>query len=119
MACVANGAISGCPATRPARSAALADRQGSPSEAACEPHARLTGTATASDREGAAFLILAGRYIGYLPDHLAEPWGAAGRLRTLPVDDGHYLTPFVVITRRDRRPHRVLEAFLAALKCYE
>lgn len=84
-------------------------------EAAREAHARLNGTATTSDREGAAFLILTGRYIGYLPEHLAAPWLAAGRLRALPVIDGDYLTPFVAVTRRDRRPHRVLEAFLGAL----
>ncbi|GHC19875.1 LysR family transcriptional regulator [Aidingimonas halophila] len=80
------------------------------------PHARLRGTATASDREGAAFLILTGSYIGYLPDHLAAPWKAMGRLRELPIDGGYYLTPFVVITRRDRRPNRVLEAFFEVLE---
>lgn len=79
-------------------------------------HARLKGSATASDREGAAFLILTGRYIGYLPDHLAAPWISAGRLRVLPSSDGHYLTHFVTVTRRDRRPHRVLEAFMEALE---
>ncbi|QJQ96466.1 MULTISPECIES: LysR family transcriptional regulator [Halomonadaceae] len=85
-------------------------------ETAREPHARLNGTATASDREGAAFLILTGSYIGYLPDHLAASWVAAGRLKALKGEAWQYLTPFVAITRRDRRPHRVLEAFLDALK---
>nr|WP_298375406.1 LysR family transcriptional regulator [uncultured Halomonas sp.] len=79
-------------------------------------HAALNGTASASDREGAVFLILTGRYIGYLPAHLAAPWVAAGRLKALAPDDCHYLTPFVVITRRDRRFHRVLEAFLESLE---
>ena len=84
-------------------------------EAAREPHAWLNGTASASDREGAAFLILTGCYIGYLPDHLAAPWVNAGRLRGLAVSGGEYSTPFVSVMRRDRRPHRVLEAFLDAL----
>ncbi|GAB2715867.1 LysR family transcriptional regulator [Halomonas garicola] len=85
-------------------------------EAAREAHAWLNGTASASDREGAAFLILTGDYIGYLPDHLAAPWVAAGRLKPLAIPGCEYLTPFVVITRRDRRFHRVLEAFLEALE---
>ncbi|MGC3871994.1 LysR family transcriptional regulator [Halomonas sp. GXIMD04776] len=84
-------------------------------QAAREAHAILDGTASASDREGAVFLILTGRYIGYLPEHLAAPWIAAGRLKALLVEKCHYLTPFVVITRRDRRFHRVLEAFLEGL----
>jgi DNA-binding transcriptional LysR family regulator len=40
-------------------------------------------TASASDREGMAFLILTGRYIGYLPDHYASFWVQQGRLRAL------------------------------------
>ncbi len=78
-------------------------------------HERLLGSATASDREGAAFLILTGRYIGYLPDHLARPWVEAGRLQALQPDREHFMTTFVAVTRRGRRPHRVLEAFLEAL----
>lgn len=85
-------------------------------KAARDAHTLLNGTATASDREGAAFLILTGCYLGYLPDHLAEPWVAAGRLRPLTIPSCNYLTSFVVVTRRDRRFHRVLEAFLNALE---
>lgn len=79
-------------------------------------HARLRGMATASDREGAAFLILTGAYLGFLPDHQAAPWVRVVRLRALWPSDCHFLTPFVVIVRRDRRPNRVLEAFLDALE---
>jgi DNA-binding transcriptional LysR family regulator len=77
--------------------------------------ALLKGAASATDRSGAAFLILTGSYIGYLPDHLAAPWVAAGRLRAVCPERLNYLTPLVTITRYDRRPHRVLEAFLALL----
>ncbi|WP_129140078.1 LysR family transcriptional regulator [Modicisalibacter coralii] len=75
----------------------------------------LDGRATASDREGTAFLILTGRFIGYLPDHLAAPWVAAGRLRALVPSREQFFTDFVILTRRGRRPHRVLDAFLEAL----
>ena len=78
-------------------------------------HSLLQGAASATDRSGAAFLILTGCYIGYLPDHLAAPWVAAGRLRAICPERFKYLTPLVTITRCDRRPHRVLEAFLALL----
>ena len=41
----------------------------------------LNCTASASDREGMAFLLLTGRYIGYLPDHYASAWVQQGRLQ--------------------------------------
>ncbi|SDL60797.1 DNA-binding transcriptional regulator, LysR family [Modicisalibacter muralis] len=84
-----------------------------PEARAC--HQRLNGCATASDREGTAFLILTGCYIGYLPDHLARPLVEAGRLRVLSPERERFTTAFVTVTRRGRRPHRVLEAFLEAL----
>jgi LysR family transcriptional regulator, transcriptional activator for bauABCD operon len=82
-------------------------------------HASLHPAATASDREGAAFLILTGSVIGYLPEHQVAGWVAQGRLRALWPDDCHFLTPFVAIMRRDRRPSRALDAFLEALAADE
>nr|WP_313771611.1 hypothetical protein [Pseudomonas protegens] len=35
---------------------------------------KLKVMATSSDREGVAFLILSGEYIGYLPSHYAQRW---------------------------------------------
>lgn len=81
-----------------------------------ERHTWLNSSASSSDREGAAFLILTGTYIGYLPDHQARVWVAEGRLRLLCSETAWYSTPFVTITRRDRRPHRVLDVFLDALQ---
>ncbi|MBF0674632.1 MULTISPECIES: LysR family transcriptional regulator [unclassified Pseudomonas] len=84
------------------------------------PHAQahyraLHCTASASDREGMAFLILTGRYIGYLPDHYAEPWVREGRLRALQPDARFYELSLASVTRKGRRAHLVLEEFLAAL----
>ena len=75
----------------------------------------LNCTASASDREGMAFLLLTGRYIGYLPDHYASAWVQQGRLRALKADSRNYEVSLAAVTRKGRRPHLVLESFLEAL----
>lgn len=75
----------------------------------------LRCTASASDREGMAFLILTGRYIGYLPDHYARQWVQEGRLRALKPSTRFYDISLACVTRKGRRPHLVLESFLDAL----
>lgn len=76
----------------------------------------LNAAATASDREGIAFLLLTGRYIGYLPDHVAQSWVALGKLRAIRPHEYAYRTPLMVMTRKGRRPNMVLETFLSALQ---
>ncbi|WP_017937431.1 LysR family transcriptional regulator [Zestomonas thermotolerans] len=75
----------------------------------------LNCTASASDREGMAFLILTGRYIGYLPDHYANVWVQQGRLRALKPATRFYDLSLASVTRKGRRPHLVLETFLEVL----
>jgi DNA-binding transcriptional LysR family regulator len=75
----------------------------------------LNCSASASDREGMAFLILTGRYIGYLPDHYASFWEQQGRLRALKPTSRFYDLSLASVTRKGRRPHLVLESFLEAL----
>ncbi|WP_413793913.1 MULTISPECIES: LysR family transcriptional regulator [unclassified Pseudomonas] len=75
----------------------------------------LNCTASASDREGMAFLILTGRYIGYLPDHYANLWVQQGRLRALKPAARFYDLSLASVTRKGRRPHLVLESFLESL----
>lgn len=75
----------------------------------------LNCSASASDREGMAFLILTGRYIGYLPDHYAAAWVQQGRLRALKPASRFYDLSLASVTRKGRRPHLVLESFLEAL----
>src|SRR3989338_5582197 len=75
----------------------------------------LNCTASASDREGMAFLILTGRYIGYLPDHYASLLVQQGRLRPLKPATRFYDISLASVTRKGRRPHLVLESFLEAL----
>ncbi|MBD9485582.1 LysR family transcriptional regulator [Pseudomonas sp. PDM14] len=75
----------------------------------------LNCTASASDREGMAFLLLTGRYIGYLPDHYAQQWVQQGRLRVLKPASRFYDLNMAAVTRKGRRPQLVLESFLEAL----
>lgn len=75
-------------------------------------HQLLTCTATASDREGIAFLILTGAYIGFLPDHYAANWLDKGELRALNSDSLYFNTRLAIVTRKGRRPNLVLESFL-------
>ena len=77
---------------------------------------RFNDTAEASDREGVAFLILTGSYIGFLPTHYARQWVEGGRLRALLPDDFSYRTEFAAITRQGARPNRILQTFMVSLK---
>lgn len=81
---------------------------------ACQ--AELNATATASDREGIAFLVLTGCYIGFLPEHFARRWVIDEQLVRLGSEDDGYRVNYAAITRRGRRPHRILETFLAGLE---
>lgn len=78
-------------------------------------HQQLKATATATDREGIAFLILTGQYLGYLPEHLAHQWVVAGKMRAIDPDTHHYETDFSVITRKGARSNLVLETYLEHL----
>lgn len=98
-----------------AQHAAISPRYPLPVEAR-QAHDGLSLRASASDREGAAFLILTGRFIGFLPEHVAAQWVAAGKMRALHTNTQHYRIPFVLITRHDRRPNRVVDAFLGFIK---
>ena len=48
----------------------------------------MEGTAHAHQIEGSAHLILTGTYVGYLPEHFANVWVGAGRMKS--VGDGRF-----------------------------
>lgn len=79
----------------------------------------LKQMATATDREGIAFLILTGSYIGYLPEHFANRWVQEGRLRAISPDSYRFLTDFYVITRKGGRPNMVLDTYMDALSSFQ
>ena len=72
-------------------------------------------SATATDREGVAFLILSGEYIGFLPTHYAERWVNEERMQALLPEHFHYQTRFTAITRKGGRPNLVLQTYLEEL----
>ncbi|WP_416262542.1 LysR family transcriptional regulator [Gibbsiella quercinecans] len=75
----------------------------------------FNGSATASDREGIAFLILTGRYVGLLPDHYAAYWEEKGMMRAIMPEVMCAKSEISVVTRKGRRPNSILELFLASL----
>ncbi|WP_372399153.1 LysR family transcriptional regulator [Azospirillum sp. HJ39] len=79
------------------------------------PHA-LTATATATDREGVAFLLLTGCYIGFLPVHYAAQWVERGTMRALLPDTHHYRVGFSAVTKKGVPPNLVLERFMTLLE---
>lgn len=78
-------------------------------------HQMLNCTATASDREGIAFLILTGRFIGFLPDHYAAQWVARGMMRAIAPERLTFSSNIAIVTRKVRRANAILELFLNAL----
>ena len=71
--------------------------------------------ATASEREGVAFLVLSGEYIGFLPTHYAERWVQEERMRALLPMRFNFQTSYTAITRKGGRPNLVLQTYLEEL----
>jgi len=76
---------------------------------------KLNSTASATDREGIAFLILTGRYIGYLPDHLARQWVTDRKVRAIKPDRFHIASYYSAVTRKSARSNIILDTFMELL----
>ena len=83
---------------------------------ALELHQLLNCSATASDREGSAFLILSGNFLGFLPNHYAQKWVDQGEMRVILKDTLHYSTQICLITRKGQKQNIVLKSFLDILE---
>ena len=79
-------------------------------------HGPLKAAASATDREGIAFMILSGRYIGYLPTHYADRWVRDDRMQALNPERLHYLTHYSAITRKGAHSNLVLESYREELE---
>lgn len=82
------------------------------------PH-DLNNTATATDREGVAFLILTGCYVGFLPTHYARQWVERGMMRALLPGIFHHTLEFQAVTKKGTQPNLVLDRFIAVLHITE
>jgi DNA-binding transcriptional LysR family regulator len=79
-------------------------------------HQLLNCVSTATDREGIAFLILTGSYIGFLPDHYAAPWVAQGLLKAIEPERFFFDAQLAVVTPKSRRPNLILDHFMQAIQ---
>ena len=66
--------------------------------------------------EAQVTLILSGAYLGYLPEHYAASWVAAGRLRRLLPEQLSYTAPFSMIVRRGSAETLLVRQFIDDLK---
>lgn len=79
-------------------------------------HQLLNCSATASDREGIAFLILTGKFIGFLPDHYARKWVVDSFMKPIMQNVMHYSTPICLITHKGKNVNIILKTFMDILK---
>jgi DNA-binding transcriptional LysR family regulator len=73
--------------------------------------AKLPSSATAHQIEGIAFMVLSGRYIGYLPVSYAARWVAVDRMRSLLPDRFRLITDIEIVTRKGAALSLVSQAF--------
>ena len=73
---------------------------------------RVASTAVDDLMESVALFILAGRYIGYLPQHFAEQWVERDQMRSLLEPALGYQNPIYLATRKTERRSPIPSAFL-------
>jgi DNA-binding transcriptional LysR family regulator len=76
---------------------------------------RLKRAATGYDQEAIATLILSGVFLGFLPEHYAEGFVAAGRMRALNPQKFRYSCDFACVFRRSPEPSRAVLGFVECL----
>jgi DNA-binding transcriptional LysR family regulator len=76
---------------------------------------KLNSMASATDREGIAFLIFTGRYIGYLPTHFTKQWVIDGKIRAIKPSKFRFASYYSAIVRKSRRSNIILDAFMGIL----
>lgn len=81
-----------------------------------QQQAILKASASSTDREGIAFLILSGSYIGFLPTHYAQQWIRENRLKAIQPQQRSFTTHYSVITRKGARNNLIRDAFIEELE---
>lgn len=78
-------------------------------------HQPLANAARASDREGIAFLVLTGQYVGFLPDHYAKTWVEQKMMTAFAPEQIHYSVSIAAVTRKNRRQNLIIDRVLKEL----
>ena len=86
------------------------------SQAELARHGFKHSAATVDSMEAQLILVLSGAYIGYLPEHYAQPWADKGDLRVLSPATFGYQAPFSLILRRGRTREPLIQTFRDLLK---
>jgi len=71
--------------------------------------------AKVQSEQALAILILSGRYLGFLPDHLAQEFVNRGLMKKVRPAETQYRTSFAAVTRKQPAPTRVAKLFLNVL----
>lgn len=86
------------------------------SQAELARHGFKHSAATVESMEAQLILVLSGAYIGYLPEHYAQPWVDQKRLKVLLPTTFGYQAPFSLILRRGRSREPLIQTFRDLLK---
>ena len=80
------------------------------------PGIKPVSTAVADLMEGVAAFILSGRYVGFLPAHVAQHWVVLDQMRPILMDALGYANPVYLATRKTETKKPVLAVFLQELR---
>ncbi|GFE64803.1 LysR family transcriptional regulator [Litoreibacter roseus] len=75
----------------------------------------LRRAARVQDEEALSLLIQSGAYLGFLADHSAAPFVAAGKVKPVDPENSRYVSMFAAITRKHPEPDRKTIRFLNCL----
>lgn len=73
-------------------------------------------SAKVQSEEALTILILSGRYLGFLPDHLTYAFVRKSMVRPLLPETVNYRVEFSAVTRRSPAPNRITNLFLETLE---
>ena len=75
----------------------------------------LKRSAKVQSEQALSILVLSGRYLGFLPDHLTNGFVQNGEMKAILPDRINYRATFSAATRRSPNPHRTTKLFLETL----
>ena len=71
----------------------------------------LRKSAFVQSEEALALLVLSGRYLAFLPSHMAEPFVVNGQMRHLKIEEATYTSTLTAIARKSTATGRRLKTF--------